>query len=128
MCPGLLEGVQEDTLKQTRGSARQHDATLTNGVLIHAHTHCTLVRIYIRHIHAYIHCTNTHRDHAKMEQLLVREAECHDRLAQLYYEMGMHEESKKEHEDVQRLRKKLGKDVLRSVISDESGQSIKRRV
>ena len=46
----------------------------------------------------------------------VREAECHDNLATMYQQQDRHTEAKKEQEQVNRLKKKLGKDMLRGVV------------
>jgi len=67
------------------------------------------------------------QEHAQSEQLLVREAECHDNLATMYQQQDRHTEAKKEQEQVNRLKKKLGKDMLRGVVGT-SDKSIKRKI
>jgi len=66
-------------------------------------------------------------DHSKSEQLLVREAECHDKLATLYLQQHRNPEAKKEQEHVNRIRKKLGKDILRPVVGP-SDKGLKRKI
>jgi len=67
------------------------------------------------------------QENSSSEQLLVREAECHDKLAQLYLDQGRTKESQVELEQVQRLKKKLGKDMLRGILSKvERPNSLKK--
>ena len=54
----------------------------------------------------------------------VREAECHDKLATLYLQQHRNSEAKKEQEHVNRIRKKLGKDILRPVVGPSEKVSV----
>jgi len=61
------------------------------------------------------------QEHAESEELMVRAAECHDKLAKLYLEQGR-PEGRSHIEHVQKLRKKLGKDMLKGVVEESSLQ------
>ena len=56
-------------------------------------------------------------EHPKSEELMVRAAECHDKLAHLYLDEGR-PEGRVHLDEVQKLKTKLGKDILKGVVED----------
>ena len=65
--------------------------------------------------------------HSRSEQMLVREAECHDKLSLLYSETGDRGEAKRHLDEVKRLKKKLGKDMLRGLVCEGKDAAPKSR-